>query len=139
MSRCRWWAIWFGMTLLVATAAPADPAFVIRRATIVAFFPPMSQTELERDPGMNETLEDFQLYAMRVREPLAKIGVDFKQVYARSFRVTNAGKTRTFRPDPLVVGYYFAAPGKTPRIEYGVATDADLVEKARKYFGVDSK
>jgi hypothetical protein len=32
-------------------------------------------------------------------------------------------KVTTFRPGDVKVGYYYIAPGKKPRIEYGVATD----------------
>jgi hypothetical protein len=34
------------------------------------------------------------------------------------------------------VGYFFIAPGKEPHVEYGVMTDADLLDAARKYFGI---
>ena len=44
-------------------------------------------------------------------------------------------KTTTFRPGKITVGYYFVAPGKKPRIEYGVNTDDGLVDIAKEYFG----
>jgi hypothetical protein len=118
---------------------PKQPAFVVRRPTILAFFPPVSQKELEHDPDANEALSDFQLYASQVRGPLTKLGVDFKQVYARSFRVTSGGRTTTFHPGGTKVGYYFVAPGKRPRIEYGVETDVGLMQVATEYFGVAAK
>jgi hypothetical protein len=67
---------------------PKEPVLLIRRPTVIAFFPPFRESELERDPDRGEALADFQLYAQRVREPLRKLGVDFREVYARSFRVT---------------------------------------------------
>jgi hypothetical protein len=46
---------------------------------------------------------------------------------------------KAFRPVKGDVGYYFVAPGKKPRIEYGVMTDADLLQVANEYFGQDSQ
>ena len=119
--------------------SPKQPAFMIRQPTILAFFPPVTSKELDQDPDTNEVLSDFQLYANQVRGPLSKLGVDFRQVYARSFRVTNAGRTTTFHPASTRVGYYFVAPGRKPRIEYGVETDLDVLEVAKNYFGVTAK
>jgi hypothetical protein len=96
---------------------PKPPVFVVRQPMILAFFPAVTPEELDHDPDTNEALSDFQLYASQVRGPLSKLGVDFRQVYARSFRVTNEGRTTTFHPAGTKVGYYFVAPGKRPRIE----------------------
>ena len=122
-----------------AEERPRQPTFEIRGPTILAFFPPVTQKELDRHPDTNETLSDFQYYASQVLEPLSKSGVDFKQVYARSFRVTSVGRTTTFRPGPTKVGYYFVAPGKRPRVEYGVTTDDGLIQVATEYFGLAGK
>lgn len=105
---------------------------------VLAFFPPVSSKELDQGPSTNEALSDFQLYANQVRGPLSKLGVDFQQVYAHSFRVTNAGRATTFHPFDKI-GYYFVAPGRKPRIEYGVATDVDILQVAKDYFGITAK
>lgn len=123
---------------LVATAE-TQPLVGVEGRTIVAFFPPVTDAELQKDADTNEALADFQFYAKRVREPLKKAGIDFHEVYAHSFRV-RVGKTVTvFRPVKGDVGYYFVVPGKKPRIEYGVMTDADLLQVANEYFGQDSQ
>ena len=62
--------------------------------------------------------------------------MDFEEVYTRSFRVTVSGKTSTFRPGAVVVGYYFVAPRKKPRVEYGVNTDIGIIAVAKEYFGI---
>jgi hypothetical protein len=126
----------FTMASLVRSAEP--PAFVVRGPTIVAFFPPVKQAELESNPGMNETLADFQFYAMQVREPLRKAGIDFHQVNASSFRIRIGTKLTAFRTGDKV-GYYLVAPGKKPRIEHGVETDVGLLEIASEYFGSVAK
>ena len=127
------------LALSVGAAAGEQPAFVVRRPTIVAFFPPAKQAELATDADTNEALADFQVYATRVREPLRKLGVDFHEVYAKSFKVRIGTTTTTFRPRKITVGYYFVALGKKPRVEYGVITDSDILEIAKQYFGTAGK
>lgn len=117
---------------------PKEPTFIIHGPTVLAFFPPVTQKELETDGDSNEALSDFQHYATQVRRRLSKLGIDFKEMYARSFRITSANRTTRVRP-AMDVGYYFIAPGKKPRIQYGVETDADLIQLATEYFGVHAK
>ena len=116
-------------------AAEKPPVIVVRGPTVVAFFEPITQAELQRNPDTNDALSDFQFYATRVREPLGKAGIAFHELYARSFRLRIQNRSITFRPVKVTVGYYLIAPGKEPRVEYGVITDADLVKVAKEYFG----
>lgn len=90
-----------------------EPAFVVRRPTIIAFFPVTPQA-LENEPDTNEALSDFQFYTAQARKPLLEMGVDLEEVYGRSFRVTNSRKTTTFRPTSGKIGYYFVSPSKRP-------------------------
>lgn len=127
-------------TSVAATARQADRQLVIVSGkTIIAFFPPISDSELNKDPDLNETLSDFQLYASNVRDPLRKEGIDFQVLYARSFRIRIGNNVKMFRPKKGDVGYYFIAPGKRPRVEYGVMTDTDLIQVAHQHFGLRSK
>jgi hypothetical protein len=119
-------------------AASKQPIIDVRQATIVAFFPPVTQSELSNG-DTNEALADFQYYAKQVREPLRKAGIEFQEVYAHSFQIRLGSKTTVFRPIKEDVGYYFVAPGKKPRLEYGVMTDHDLLEIAHEYFGIASR
>ncbi len=131
------------LSILAATAlllsSQNTPTFDIGRPTILAFFPPVTQTELVKDPDTNESLSDFQFYASQVQEPLEKAGVNFKEVYAHSFRIRVGKTVTTFRPVRVEVGYYFVAPGKEPRIEYGVMSDVGLLQIANEYFGVQKR
>ena len=115
-----------------------EPIVVIHIPTIVAFFP-VTQADLKNDPDTNEALADFQFYAANVRKPLHDAGIDFQEIYALSFRVQRGTRTAIFRPGKVKVGYYFVAPGKKPRIEYGVITDTDLLEIAKEYFDLAGK
>jgi hypothetical protein len=117
-------------------AAGKQPIVIVRGPTVVAFFEPVTQAKLEKDPHTNESLADFQLYARSVRAPLGKAGIEFHELYAHSFRLRVGNELTTFRPVKADVGYYLVAPGKKPHVEYGVMTDADLLQVANEYFGI---
>jgi hypothetical protein len=124
---------------LASGAAPKEKPVVVNGPTVVAFFPPVTDAELAKDPDTNESLADFQLYATSVREKLDNAGIQFQVIYASSFVVRCEAKTTTFRPKKTTVGYYFIAPGKSPRVEYGVMTDVDILRVATEYFQLASK
>ena len=124
---------------LASGAAPKEKLVVVNGPTVVAFFPPVTGAELAKDPDTNESLVDFQLYATRVREKLNNAGIEFQVIYASSFAVRCGAKTTTFRPKKTTVGYYFIAPGKSPRVEYGVMTDVDILRVAAEHFQLASK
>jgi len=117
-------------------AAEKQPVVVVRGPTVVAFFEPVPQAKLNKDPDKNAALADFQFYATNVREPLRKEGIEFHELYARSFQLRIGNKVIKFRPVKVDIGYYLVAPGKKPRIEYGVMTDSDLLQVANEYFGI---
>ncbi len=120
-------------------AAEKPPIIVVEGRTVVAFFPPASKPELDKDSDLNEALADFQVYAERVREPLKKARVQFHELYTLSFQVRQGKTVTTFRPAKGDVGYYLVVPGKKPRIEYGVMTDTDLLQIANEYFGIPTR
>lgn len=111
------------------------PILDVRHPMIVAFFPPVTEAELQRDPSTNETLADFQEYAHRVQEPLRQRGIEFHEVYANRFGLRREKTVVVFTPGKVRVGYYFIAPTKKPRIEYGVKTDDGLLQLTDEYFG----
>jgi hypothetical protein len=121
------------------TAAPKERVFIVNRPTVVAFFPPVAEAELSKDPDTNEALEDFRYYAARVRDRAGEVGIDFEEIEASSFSVKCGAKTIVFRPKKTKVGYYFVAPGKSPRVEYGVLTDSDILHIATEYFQIAPK
>ena len=118
------------------SSAGSQPVFVIHGPTIVAFFALATEKGKENDPNVNEVLSDFQLYYSQASAPLQKAGIDFPDTNSRSFRICIGKKVRGYRMSKIGVGYFFIAPGKEPHVEYGVMTDADLLDAARKYFGI---
>jgi uncharacterized protein YggE len=121
-------------------AAETSPTIIVQGPTMVAFFPPVTKAGLEKDTDTNETLADFQTYVARVREPLQKSGVEVHELYTHSFQVRVGKTVTTFRPSKKEeIGYYFIAPGKKPRIEYGVMTNVDLLDIAHEYFAMPAQ
>jgi hypothetical protein len=90
----------------------SDPTFYIAKPTLLSPFVPVSQTQPKEDAAdSNEALADFQFYGRQVLKPLAKIGVEYKAIYASDLVVRLGDATTTFRP-AKGVGHYFVAPGK---------------------------
>jgi hypothetical protein len=124
------------LSVTLGAAEKQPVVVVVRGPTVVAFFEPIPQSKLEKDPDTNEALADFQFYAKNVREPFRKERIEFHELYAHSFQLRNGKRLTTFRPGKVNVGYYLVAPGKRPRVEYGVMTDSDLLQVANQYFGI---
>lgn len=138
-SKLRFAILPTALAVSIGWSAGDQPVLVVNRPTIVAFFPPVKRAQLKTDPDTNEALADFHLYVAQVREPLQKAGIDLYGVYTLSFRIRIGVKERTFRSGDSHVGYYFIAPGRKPRIEYGVQTDIGLLQIASEYFGIVAK
>ena len=74
ITRMKSMTLWVCLTILAATtplrSAQKSPTFDVHRPTILAFFPPVTDAELAKNPDTNTVLDDFQFYAASVREPL---------------------------------------------------------------------
>lgn len=93
---------------------------------------------MEEDPDANEALDDFQFYARETRIALDGSGVAFHEVYVRGISVVVDGAEKVLRPE-VTVGYYFIAPGRAARVEYGVHTDVDILALVDDIFGSSAR
>ncbi len=117
------------------TTPDNSPVYVLRRSTVLAFFVGADHAR-EIDANGNETLSDFQIYTYQAKAPLKKMGIDLLDTIAPAFRIRFGAKDKDTMLRPAQsVGFYFLAPGREPRVEYGVRTDDQLVAIAREYFG----
>jgi hypothetical protein len=121
------------------TTAQAVPIFDIQCPTVIAFFPRVTDAELDSLSDTNEALADFQLYASTASKALRRANIDFRDSDSRVFKIRTRSKVRTFSTGKIGIGFYFIAPGKKAHVEYGVMTDSDILDTANKYFGVDIK
>jgi len=111
------------------------PVFEVKKPTVIAFFHPVTDDELNSNAGLNEVLSDFQYHLRGARVRLEEAGITVHEIYTRSFTVKLPTSTTIFKPTGDAVGYYLIVPGKNPKIVYGVMTDSDLLFIANKYFG----
>jgi hypothetical protein len=127
--------------LSFATRSSAEdkrPVIAVGQPTVIAFFRPAAQAELNSG-DTNEALSDFQYYVAKAGPELKSLGVEFHELYVDAFRIRIGKRTTIFRPGKVGVGYYFVAPGKQARIEYGVLTDDDALAISRQYFNLPLK
>src|ERR1700756_3790879 len=118
-----------GLTTIIAgfsaaQAAAKQPVIEVQKPLIVAFYPPVSESDAEQQEEI-ESLSDFRLSIEGARKSLRAAGIEIHEIYSSSFRVRVGAKTNSFHPTQVGVGYYLIAPGKRPSVEYGVMTDAD--------------
>jgi hypothetical protein len=129
--------------LLVVNPAPCrtsrKPAPLdIDRPTVIAFYPSDAKVN-GKDDDADSSLSDFQLYTASAQQHLQNTNVHVETVFTRSFQILLDSKVITFHSPKAEPGYYFAMPGKKPRIEYGVMNDSDIVRVAQEYFGTTMK
>jgi hypothetical protein len=134
----RIWAaasVWlaFCVTVRVAAAAEQQTRFVITGPTLISFFLDYTDDEILADGG-NEALSDFDFYLPAAEDQLKEAGVQVHAVFkVKSFQVKMGSRWRTVKPRETV-GYYFIAPGREPRLEFGVEDTESIVDFARGYF-----
>ena|GEM_PF-2345384 len=125
------------LSIFPQSTGPKRLTINVNGPTIVAFSPPVSQSDIDTDKdGINEALDDFQFYESAAHKPLVDAGIRFTDICARSFYVQDGKRQLTFRSRKVEIGYYFIAPGRTPHIEYGVMTDRQILDAARAYFHI---
>lgn len=117
-----------------AYAAEKTPVINVSGPTLIAFFAPVTQDEVDNDNEISETLSDFQWHLREVKQKLQKAGISVNEIYARKFEVVTGNKKKVFKSGKIDVGYYFVKPGKSPKVEYGVMSNSDIVDAAGEYF-----
>jgi Small protein A (tmRNA-binding) len=113
-----------------AQKIPRCPVFRVSAPTVIAFFDYQGGRKI---PESDDALDDFQFSWQGVRSLVEPAAIRLHECYQRSFEVEVRG--RRHRVDATGIGYYLVAPGKDPRIERGVATDDDLIDIMKDYFG----
>lgn len=113
----------------------SDNPVIITGPTVIAFFPPVSQQQVDADPDLNEVLADFQWHLGGAREELEQLGVTVHELYKNRILISDTGREHVFSPN-TELGYYIVSPGREALVIYGVTTDVDLIDEARGYFGV---
>ena len=118
----------------VATPAEQQTRFVITGPTLISFFLNYTDDGILADGG-NEALYDFGHYLPAAEDKLREAGVQVHAVLkVKSFQVKIGSRWHTFQPRGNDVGYYFIAPGRKPRVEFGIQETEGILDIARNYF-----
>jgi len=129
-------SVWLALcvTVSAATAAEQQTRFVITGPTLISFFLNYTDDEILAEGG-DEALNDFVFYLPAAEDQLRRAGVQVHAVFKlKSFQVKMGSRWRTVQPRAQDVGYYFIAPGREPRLEFGVEDSETIVDSAREYF-----
>ena len=122
-----------GTVAIMTAGSEQQTRFVITKPTLISFFLDYTDKEIAADGG-NESLSDFVYYLPQAEDKLRAAGVQVYSVFkVKSFQVKVSGQWRTVRPR-VTVGYYFIAPGREPKIEFGVQDTEAIMDLAREYF-----
>lgn len=119
-------------------AAPArrDSTWVeVTGPTLIAFYPPNAAALIDSAGDAATALDDFGFHLASATDSLRTLGVRVTSIGSRTLHVVSDGATTVFRvpPNSVDLGYYFVAPGRPARVEYGARTDADLIDAAREH------
>jgi hypothetical protein len=116
-------ALAFAPTAIAAQDAAIDARVAVEsvtviRPTVIGFFPPVTQTEVDRNESLSSALAHVQWALEDARKCLPRDSVDVKLVYATTLVLIQPGlppTTFTFAGDS-VFGAFLLAPGR-PRQE----------------------
>lgn len=117
------------------SAVPESVWVEVRGPTLVAFYPLMSNAELEADPALAGALDDLAYHIGTAMDSLhaAGYGVEYcsgDTVWMR----TGTVRSRFVRsPDSAAVGYVFTDTTGRRAVIYRVLTHLDLVEYAHEF------
>jgi hypothetical protein len=114
------------------------PIIVVTGPTVIAFFGQPSETGLMTGARYKAS-SNFHLHAAHARKAFTNLGIAFHELYTDSFGLRTGNLLLIFHPGKAGGGYYLIAPGLKPCIEYGILSDADLLQLAKRYFGQPGK
>ncbi|HEX6643284.1 MAG TPA: hypothetical protein VF037_01320 [Gemmatimonadales bacterium] len=121
-----------------ALAAADTPAVSIRGRSVIAFWRvPLSDAELEVDPGFATALDDLMYHWAETRPRLEAAGFAALDQPGTRF-VLVAGNDRTpfaADRDSGDMGYVFVEPGRPPATLHGVHAAVEVLQAAARYFG----
>jgi hypothetical protein len=114
---------------------------VLEGPTVVAFYPAVTQTQVDSSADLSTVLDDFSYHLSTATDSLRKLGFRIVERPHGAIRLLNGTSSREVTParDSADVGYLFASPGRQDRIWYGVMTNADLIDAAREFLELPSR
>lgn len=122
---------WLLAILLLAPACGGDqtPVIDVTGPTIVGFFPPLSEEELQRTPSVTQALAFLQFALNDAKACLATLAptIRMEATSALKFRLDGSRQTIEFpQEEGLWVGVVLLQPGQEPRVIHASAGPASL-------------
>lgn len=110
------------------SSGQSTSAIEISGPTIVGFFPPLSESELERNARASEGLAHLRFALSKTSECLSAIQPDIHLHLTAelAFVIADQVVQITLPSEPRNVGAYLLLPGKEPRAVYGAAGPSSL-------------
>lgn len=114
----------------------ADTGLVSSSGPLLVAVFATTQAEVDRSPDLGETLSDFESDLPQVADSLSRLGVHVAIRYTPVMHAEVAGHRLQWDAEQGNdgVGYFMAAPGKTPLIIRGMQDAEGVLQAATRYF-----
>jgi hypothetical protein len=114
---------------------PDSMAVHVRGPTLIAFYPTVTQAQVDSNEDLATVLDDFSVHLSAGRDSLLALGFTIVDHPPGMIRVIEGAVARdiALAPDSADVGFVFVAPGRRDRVLYGVTTGADLIDAGHKF------
>ena len=120
---------------LLRRSVPDSELVPLRGPTLIAFFPRVTQAQVDSSEDLATVLDDFAYHLSAARDSLLALGFVIVERPHGPLVVVEGSRSRDIIPatDSADVGYVFVAPGRREQVLYGVRTNTDLIEAARTF------
>lgn len=106
---------------------------IVNGPTLIAFYPLISPADTSEETAT--VMDDFSHHLSTATDSLTAMGFRIEMRVIDSVLTAQDNRSVDFKPlkDSADIGYYFARPGRSPVIVYGVRTNADLIQSGRAF------
>jgi hypothetical protein len=128
-SRCGLLVLIAILITISACGGKQTPVIDVTGPTVVGFFPPLSEEELQRTPAVSHALAFLQFALNDAEDCLAALAPTIRMEETSELKLRLDGKRQTIeipQKDGLWVGVVLLQPGQEPRIVHAVGGPASL-------------
>src|SRR6266480_1953403 len=99
----RFWTLLICFVILAPSAYAVEkiPAITVSGPTLIAFFAPATQEEVDKNDETSEVLSDCQWHLREVKQKLQKAGISVHEIYATKFEIVTGNKKKVFKPGEI--------------------------------------
>lgn len=116
---------------------PGAAVVPVTGPTLIAYFAPVEQRDLDSSQDLNEVLGDFGADMYDQGPRFERAGVRTYWCFSRDVYTRDGARVRRFSRAPAdIVGYYLIRPGREPAVFRGVGLSGYRLDSAAAYFGL---